>query len=123
MFGVRICNQCKKKHPDQYSLLTKTECKEDYLLTDSELRDQSLLPHMLKRNPHASNYSNMMLYLRMQVEEVAFKKWGGGEGLDEEWERRETVKRDRKVKKFEDGLKALVWFWAYIIGGRWWWWP
>jgi DNA-repair protein complementing XP-A cells len=50
----------------------------------------------------------MMLYLRMQVEEVAWKKWGGPEGLDEEYEKREEIKRDRKVKKFEDGLKASV---------------
>lgn len=79
---------------------------QDYLLTESELRDPALLPHLLKPNPHASNYSNMMLYLRIQVEEVAWKKWGGPEGLDEEWEKREDVKRERKVKKFEDGLKA-----------------
>lgn len=79
---------------------------QDYLLTESELKDPSLLPHLLKPNPHASNYSNMMLYLRMQVEEVAWKKWGGPEGLDVEWEKREEIKRDRKVKKFEEGLKA-----------------
>lgn len=34
IFGCRICNPCKEKYPDKYSLLTKTEAKEDYLLTD-----------------------------------------------------------------------------------------
>lgn len=31
-----ICNACKDKFPEKYSLLTKTEAKEDYLLTDRE---------------------------------------------------------------------------------------
>jgi DNA-repair protein complementing XP-A cells len=34
VFDVLICTKCKKEHPDKYSLLTKTECREDYLLTD-----------------------------------------------------------------------------------------
>lgn len=34
IFGVPVCPKCKIDHPDKYSLLTKTECKEDYLLTD-----------------------------------------------------------------------------------------
>lgn len=33
-FGVLVCHKCKEARPDEYSLLTKTECKEDYLLTD-----------------------------------------------------------------------------------------
>jgi DNA-repair protein complementing XP-A cells len=37
VFGVPVCNKCKQDHPDKYSLLTKTECKEDYLLTDRAL--------------------------------------------------------------------------------------
>jgi DNA-repair protein complementing XP-A cells len=34
VFGCAVCNACKEKYPEKYSLLTKTECKEDYLLTD-----------------------------------------------------------------------------------------
>jgi DNA-repair protein complementing XP-A cells len=34
VFGCRICHSCKDKFPDKYSLLTKTEAREDYLLTD-----------------------------------------------------------------------------------------
>lgn len=36
VFGCAVCNSCKEKFPEKYSLLTKTECKEDYLLTDRE---------------------------------------------------------------------------------------
>ncbi|KIM84524.1 hypothetical protein PILCRDRAFT_818087 [Piloderma croceum F 1598] len=34
VFGCLICNKCKNEQPEKYSLLTKTECKEDYLLTE-----------------------------------------------------------------------------------------
>ena len=36
VFGISVCNACKDKFPDKYSLLTKTEAREDYLLTDRE---------------------------------------------------------------------------------------
>lgn len=94
--------------PFSFPLSNDSHALQDYLLTDDELRDTSLLPHLLKANPHATTYSNMMLYLRFQVEEVAWKKWGGEEGLDAEWDRREEQKRARKERKFEEGLKEYV---------------
>jgi DNA-repair protein complementing XP-A cells len=36
VFHVCVCGACKEKFPEKYSLLTKTECKQDYLLTDRE---------------------------------------------------------------------------------------
>ena len=35
----QICHACKEKYPEKYSLLTKTEAREDYLLTDRESTD------------------------------------------------------------------------------------
>ncbi|KAN0135532.1 hydrophilic protein [Lactarius tabidus] len=107
VFRCLVCNKCKNEKIDKYSLLTKTECKEDYLLTDSELRDEELLPHMLKANPHKSTFANMMLYCRYQVEEFAWKKWGSPEVLDAEWEKRTAEKKKKKTKKFEQGLQEL----------------
>ncbi|KAF7339927.1 DNA repair protein RAD14 [Mycena venus] len=106
-FACLVCKTCQHDHPDKYSLLTKTECKQDYLLTDPELRDEELLPHMLKANPHKSTYSNMMLYVRYQVEEFAWKKWGSPEALDAEYERRTAEKSKKKNRKFEEGLRDL----------------
>lgn len=108
VFGCAICNACKEKVPDKYSLLTKTEAKEDYLLTDPELKDDELLPHLERPNPHKSTWNNMMLYLRYQVEEYAFsKKWGSAEALDEEFTKRETEKKRRKEDKFKSRLQEL----------------
>ncbi|PIA91909.1 DNA repair protein RAD14 [Cercospora beticola] len=109
MLNTQICHTCKDKYPEKYSLLTKTEAKEDYLLTDPELKDESLLPHIKKPNPHKSTWNDMMLYLRYQVEQYAFseKKWGSAEGLDAEYERRTKETKDRKEKKFRNKLNEL----------------
>ncbi|CAH2354034.1 DNA repair protein Rad14p [[Candida] railenensis] len=102
---IRVCRPCAKKNPDKYSLLTKTECREDYLLTDPELKDVALLPRVEKPNPHG--FSRMQLFLRYQVEKYAWKKWGSAEKLDEEWEKRESVRIQRKEKKYEEKLKEM----------------
>jgi DNA-repair protein complementing XP-A cells len=49
----------------------------------------------------------MMLFLRMQVETFAIKKWGSLEALDVEFERRQNLKKQQKGKKFEEGLRYL----------------
>lgn len=109
IFGCAVCNACKEKHPDKYSLLTKTEAREDYLLTDEELKDAELLPRMERPNPHKSTWNDMMLYLRFQVEEYAFsdRKWGSAEALDAEFEKRESEKKRRKEAKFQTKLREL----------------
>lgn len=78
-----------------------------FIYFSAELRDQELMPHLLKANPHKSTFANMMLFLRYQVEEFAWKKWGSPEALDEEYERRAGEKKKKKNKKFEQGLKEL----------------
>ncbi|KAI3323940.1 DNA repair protein [Xylariaceae sp. AK1471] len=108
VFGCAVCGACKEKHPEKYSLLTKTECREDYLLTEPELKDPELLPHLSRPNPHKSHWHDMMLFLRYQVEEYAFeKKWGSSGALDAEFERRETEKKKRKEAKFKEKLLDL----------------
>lgn len=125
VFRCAVCSRCKEKFPEKYSLLTKTEAKDDYLLTDrktplsfekvylanyeiAELKDPELLPHLNKPNPHKSHWHDMMLFLRYQVEEYAFKtKWGSAEALDAEFEKRETEKKKRKEEKFKSRLRDL----------------
>ncbi|KAI9800474.1 MAG: hypothetical protein M1833_003360 [Piccolia ochrophora] len=109
VFGCRVCSRCKEKYADKYSLLTKTEAREDYLLTDPELKDPDLLPHLDRPNPHKSTWNNMMLYLRYQVEEYAFspRKWGSASALDEEFAKRESDKKRRKEEKFRTKLHDL----------------
>lgn len=104
-FQARACRRCMKDNPGKYSFLTKTECKEDYLLTDPELRDTGILNRIEKPNPHG--FSRMQLFLRYQVEEFAWKKWGLAEGLDKEWEKREQQRLQRREKRYQDKLKEM----------------
>lgn len=103
--NVRVCRRCIKEKPEKYSLLTKTECREDYLLTDPELKDTALLPRVEKPNPHG--FSRMQLFCRFQVEEYSWKKWGSAEGLDQEWARREENRLSRKDKKYKKSLLEM----------------
>lgn len=74
----------------------------------AELRDEDLLPHLNKPNPHKSHWHDMMLFLRFQVEEYAIgKKWGSAEALDAEFEKREEQKKRRKEAKFKEKLLDL----------------
>ncbi|KAL2891257.1 DNA repair protein RAD14 [Ceratocystis lukuohia] len=108
VFKVCVCSPCKDKFPEKYSLLTKTECREDYLLTDEELKDADLLPHLNKPNPHKTHWHDMMLFLRFQVEDYAIsQKWGSAEALDAEFEKREEQKKRRKEAKFKEKLREL----------------
>ncbi|KAL4401748.1 DNA repair protein Rad14 [Malassezia pachydermatis] len=109
VFNVCVCRECERQHPEKYSLLTKTEVKEDYLLTDAELADGELLPHLLKKNPHKSTYSNMMLFMRCQVEAYAFSdaKWKSPEGLDAEYHRRNEERARKRTRRFQQGLERL----------------
>ncbi|PVI02728.1 DNA repair protein-like protein rad14 [Periconia macrospinosa] len=109
IFQIGVCNACKEKIPDKYSLLTKTEAREDYLLTDPELKDEELLPHLERPNPHKQSFHAMQLFLRLQVEAYAFspRKWGSPEALDEEYQKRQKVTKARKEKKFNKKLDDL----------------
>jgi DNA-repair protein complementing XP-A cells len=75
----------------------------------AELRDEELLPHLERPNPHKATWNNMMLYLRYQVEEYAFspKKWGSPEALDAEFAKREDGKKQRREAKFKTKLENL----------------
>jgi len=74
----------------------------------AELKDDELLPHLERPNPHKSTWNNMMLYLRYQVEEYAFsKKWGSAEALDDEFVKRDSLKKKRKEDKFKTKLQEL----------------
>lgn len=107
VFKLQVCKACAISRPEKFALLTKTECKEDYFLTDPELNDQSLFHRFEKPNPHSGTFARMQLFVRCEVEAFAFKKWGGEEGLDKEWQRREEGKAQRREKKYQAKMKEM----------------
>jgi DNA-repair protein complementing XP-A cells len=106
-FGVLVCDLCKKKYPEQYSLITKTAAMKSYLLSSEELEDFDRLPHMERPNPHKSSWHNMQLYLSKQVISFSIEKHGSLDGLERakgDWEKE---KLQRKEKKYEKKLWEL----------------
>ncbi|KAI9205494.1 XPA protein C-terminus-domain-containing protein [Polychytrium aggregatum] len=104
-FGVSVCKKCKDT--ELFSLLTKTECKEDYLLTDCELKDRAKVRVWERPNPHKSTWAPMQLFLRKQVEAFAWEKWGSSDALDQEFERRDREKREKAEKMQKEKMKTL----------------
>ena len=47
VFKCEVCGRCKEKFPEKYSLLTKTEARDDYLLTERMLN----FPFLTKQIP------------------------------------------------------------------------
>lgn len=107
VYKLNVCKSCAKLYPEKYSLLTKTECKDDYFLTESELADNELFHRLEKPNPHSGTFARMQLFVRCEVEAFAFKKWGGEEGLDKEWTRREEGKSKRREKKYTKEIQQM----------------
>jgi DNA-repair protein complementing XP-A cells len=111
-FRVVVCYGCKdgartETGAQLFALVSKTQAKADYLLTDEELADASLMPSISRKNPHNPHWSDMRLYLLKQVRDFALEKFGGEEGLQAAKAGRADTRVDRKSKKFLKALKEL----------------
>lgn len=106
-YGVRVCASCRERHPDRFALLTKTAAREEFLLTDEELRDGERMPHVSKPNPLKPTWSNMQLFLREQVQAFAIDKWGSLAAIEEEAQRRADTQQSSKEKRYAENLKEL----------------
>lgn len=104
-FGVSICYSCKESNI-LYGIITKTQARNDYLLTDEELADSTLLPSISRKNPHNPRWADMKLYLRRQVRDFAVNKHGSEESIKEALVNRNENRTDRKSKQFLKKLKG-----------------
>lgn len=106
-YKVNVCESCRETHQERFKLVTKTAAKDEFLLTDEELRDESRMPHILKPNPLRPTWSNMQLFLKEQVRAFAIEKWGSLEAIEEEAQKRVDVNQALKEKKFSVNLGEL----------------
>lgn len=106
-YKARVCPNCREAHQDRFSLMTKTSAKDEFLLTDEELRDSSRVPHVSKPNPHRPNWSDMQLFLKEQVRAFALDKWGSLEAIEAEAQKRADAHENLKEKKYLANLKEL----------------
>jgi DNA-repair protein complementing XP-A cells len=117
-FRIALCDGCRKDNRDgKYSLITKSEAKEEYVLTDTDL-DSSMggLRCIERKNPRNERWGYMKLFLLCQVEDVCYKRYGGEEGLDAEIRRRaenkivmQQKKQKNKVAKLRKETMTSLW--------------
>lgn len=74
-FGVALCNTCK--HDER--LMTTTAAKQQFRLTDGDLRKLGSIRRENKKN---SAWQPMRLYMQSQVERAANAKYGGPGGVE-----------------------------------------
>ena len=107
-FSVTVCDECKDID-EKYKLITATQVRQRYLLTDRHMIEDSAgkLSFIEKRNPRNSGWSRMKLFLECQVREKAFLVWGGLEGIEKEGKRRRELSHNVKRNKYRKELKKL----------------
>lgn len=113
-FHVTVCFSCKESKP-LYGIITKTQARNEYLLTDEELADSNLLPSISKKNPHNPRWADMKLYLRRQVRDFAIKKHGSEEAIKEALANRNESRTDKKSKQFLKKLKGIQLLTDYFL--------
>ena len=104
-FGVCVCISCKDSNVI-YGIITKTQARNEYLLTDEELADHSILPSISRKNPHNPRWADMKLYLRRQIRDFAIKKHGSEEAIKQALSSRNETRTDKKSKQFLKKLKG-----------------
>lgn len=106
-FRACVCYSCKESN-EIYEIITKTQARNEYLLTDEELADSLLLPSISRKNPHNPRWADMKLYLRRQVRDFSIKKHGSEDALKEAIANRIETRTDRKSKQFLKKLKGKL---------------
>ena len=104
-FHLVVCFSCKDSD-SLCTIITKTQARSEFLLTDEELADSAILPSISRKNPHNPRWADMKLYLKKQVRDFAIKKHGSEEALIEALSNRNEVRSDRKSKQFLKKLKG-----------------
>ena len=107
-FFLSVCDNCKEVD-QKYKLITATEVRQKYLLTEPHLADESTgkLIFIEKRNPRNTIWSRMKLFLEYQVKRKAYAVFGGEEGLEKEAQKRREQSHKLKRRKYEKEMKQL----------------
>jgi len=98
-FGVLVCKTCCAAD-EKYKLITKTTAKDELLVTDEDLKP---LGFISRKNPRKEAWGEMKLFLRLQVEEVAFHRYGDLVGVEAQKLKRQMDKYERLKRKKPTG--------------------
>lgn len=103
-FGEKVCAACRSKC-DDYDSLSKADSAALYLLPDDSFK---VLRHASKSNPHHSSWTPMKLFLRKHVKQLALRRFGSAEGLEEERRQRGERKLQRALDSSAQQLQMSL---------------
>lgn len=90
-----------------FALITKTEARTTFLLTEEELADTFRLPFITRPNPFDKRWSEMKLYLLADVQKFAMEKWGSAEALEKQRVKRKEQRVEKRDQRFRETVKNL----------------
>ncbi|XP_018019413.1 DNA repair protein complementing XP-A cells homolog [Hyalella azteca] len=106
-FDHHVCDDCRDNE-SKHALVTKTDARTEYLLTDTDLeKRQPPLRYIVRKNPHNERWGDMKLYLKLQVEKRCLEVWGSEEALEEEIAKKAAQREVSKQKKFKKKMQEL----------------
>lgn len=100
-FQEFICKSCKLQAGDRYKTISRGDAMTNYLATEDSLR---VLPFQTKNNPHNPGWTPMKLYLKKHVLDIAVKRFGSLEAMEDEKKRRDGLKFERHLTDTQDLL-------------------
>eukprot|EP00823_Brevimastigomonas_motovehiculus_P006373 TRINITY_DN5278_c0_g1_i1.p1 TRINITY_DN5278_c0_g1~~TRINITY_DN5278_c0_g1_i1.p1 ORF type:complete len:263 (-),score=65.96 TRINITY_DN5278_c0_g1_i1:1152-1940(-) len=92
-FGVCVCRSCLKTS-DDFVLISKSEAKTQYLLSDSDFSDLKFLSRPNKQHP---SWAPMKLFLRPQVEAKSKAKFGETTDMGKLKQKREVKRLEKRI--------------------------
>lgn len=101
LFNIICCNSCRRT---ELKFITKTTCKNDYLISEEELRQ---FKHVDLPNPRKESWNDMQLFLKSQIEEYALERYGTLEKIEELKIQRAKDRKARKLNKVKKNIKKL----------------
>nr|CAD2125915.1 unnamed protein product [Meloidogyne enterolobii] len=105
-FSQPICNKCREL--EKHKLITRTEAKTKFLLTDADLDCRKPpLRYISRKNPHNPRYGDMKLYLRSQLEARALEVYGSFTSLEQAKQKRELNREKANERRFEKKIHSM----------------
>jgi hypothetical protein len=95
VYGIAVCKQCKAQDL-RYESISKSAAKDQFLLTDSDIAHLKFVVRDIR--PETGFSRKMHLLLRLQVQEVAEKKYGPNFDVAAEKRKLELEKMNKVIQ-------------------------
>lgn len=101
IFNLKICKECRFK---KVKFITKTRCKEDYLLNEDEILN---FKYLTRPNPHKGTWNDMQLYIEEEIRDFSLKKFGTEAQIEEIKKERIQKNKKQKIERIKKKVKEM----------------